>query len=102
MPRRRTKRKVLGRYIVADPNICHGKPTFLGSRVMVWQVLELVAEERPWDEIIEHWPRAVCREAIAEAIGLASRMFLAKARVYPKDYEPPEGVPDESYPWPDM
>ena len=30
----------LGKYIVADPRICHGKPTFNGSRVMVWQVLD--------------------------------------------------------------
>jgi uncharacterized protein (DUF433 family) len=28
------KRKLLGRYIVADPNICHGKPTFRGTRIM--------------------------------------------------------------------
>ena len=29
----------LGQSIVADSGICHGKPTFKGSRVMVWQVL---------------------------------------------------------------
>jgi len=25
------KRKLLGRYIVADPNICHGKTDFSGN-----------------------------------------------------------------------
>jgi hypothetical protein len=27
---RRPKRIELGQYIVADPEICHGKPTFMG------------------------------------------------------------------------
>jgi hypothetical protein len=25
--------KFIGRYIVTDPNICHGKPTFRGTRI---------------------------------------------------------------------
>jgi uncharacterized protein (DUF433 family) len=47
MPRK--QRKLLGRYIVADPQICHGKPTFLGTRVMVAQVLKQVAKGMDWD-----------------------------------------------------
>ncbi len=35
--------KVLGRYIVSDPKIGHGKPTFRGTRVFVADVLEQVA-----------------------------------------------------------
>ncbi len=31
---------ILSRYIVADPRICHGKPTFRGTRIMVADVLE--------------------------------------------------------------
>jgi uncharacterized protein (DUF433 family) len=27
--------KLLGRYIVTDPQICHGQPTFRGTRIMV-------------------------------------------------------------------
>jgi uncharacterized protein (DUF433 family) len=69
------KRRTLGRYIVADPDICHGKPTFIGSRVMVWQVLKAVARGEPWDEIVAQWPGSVCREAIAEALQLAQRSF---------------------------
>jgi uncharacterized protein (DUF433 family) len=34
------QRKLLGRYIVADPEICHRKPTFRGTRIMVSQVLK--------------------------------------------------------------
>ncbi|MDP3994718.1 MAG: DUF433 domain-containing protein [bacterium] len=28
--------------IVVDSEICHGKPVFKGTRIMVWQVLELL------------------------------------------------------------
>lgn len=52
---RRQKRqaRLLGRYIVADPKICHGKPTFRGTRIMVWQILEMVAEGMAWESIVE-------------------------------------------------
>ena len=79
----KAKRRVLGRYIVADPEICHGKPTFIGTRVMVWQILRRVAEEQPWDEIVADWPRSVTKEAIAEAIELARRCFEDHAAEYP-------------------
>jgi hypothetical protein len=42
----------LGRYIVADPKICHGKPTFRGTRILVDSVLEMVAGGMPWDRIV--------------------------------------------------
>ena len=35
--------KPLGRYIVADPAISHGEPTFRGTRILVADVLEQVA-----------------------------------------------------------
>ena len=43
-------RIVINSHIVSDPNICHGKPTFKGTRVMVWQILEMLAHgDRPKD-----------------------------------------------------
>jgi uncharacterized protein (DUF433 family) len=79
------KRHVLGRYIVADPEICHGKPTFIGSRVMVWQILRRVAKGHSWDEIVADWPKSVTKEAIAEAVELASRCFEDHAVEYPAE-----------------
>lgn len=70
------KRKVLGRYIVADPEICHGKPTFTGTRIMVWQVLELVAMGMDWDTISQRWSGRISREAIAEAVSLANQALM--------------------------
>ncbi|MFQ5651377.1 MAG: DUF433 domain-containing protein [bacterium] len=38
------KKKNYGRYIVSDAEICHGKPTFRGTRILVADVLEQLAE----------------------------------------------------------
>lgn len=77
-----TNRKLIGRYIVADPEICHGKPTFRGTRIMVWQVLEQVASGMAWEAIIEEWDGSITKEAIAEAVSLASKAFLEHAHEY--------------------
>jgi uncharacterized protein (DUF433 family) len=69
--------KEFGKHIVADPRICHGQWTFRGTRIMVWQVLEQVAEEMPWDAIIKDWRGTVPREAIAEAVDLARETLVA-------------------------
>jgi uncharacterized protein (DUF433 family) len=69
-------RKQYGRYIVADPKICHGKLTFVGTRIFVKDVLEMVAQEMDWDTIIKEWRGSICREAIAEAVELAGRALL--------------------------
>ena len=61
--------------MVADPEICHGKPTFLGTRIMVAQVLKQVAKGMPWDAITAEWRGTVTTEAIAEAVELAQRTF---------------------------
>ncbi len=68
--------KLLGRHIVADPKICHGKPTFRGTRIMVWQVLEMVADGLAWESIIEQCHNSISKDAIAEAVKLSSEAFL--------------------------
>lgn len=75
------KRVELGKYIVADSGICHGKPTFKGSRVMVWQVLRAIERGEHWDEICDAWRGSVTREAIAEAVHLAGSLFTTSADV---------------------
>lgn len=45
----------IGRYIVADPRVCHGKLTFRGTRIFVSDVLEQVERGLPWDTIVEEW-----------------------------------------------
>ncbi|MDA1272960.1 MAG: DUF433 domain-containing protein [Verrucomicrobia bacterium] len=65
----------LGDFIVVDPEICHGKPTFKGTRIMVFQVLEQVANGTPWERIVWSWRGKVPMEAISEAVRLASQHF---------------------------
>ncbi len=68
--------KFVGRHIIVDPKICHGKPTFKGTRILVADVLEQVAEGLAWETIIEEWRGSIRQVAIAEAIGLAGQAFL--------------------------
>ena len=66
----------LGRHIVVDPRICHGKPAFRGTRVLVSDVLEQVATGISWDAIIAEWNGNLSKEAIAESVALASQALL--------------------------
>jgi len=74
--------QLLGRYIVADLTICHGKPTFRGTRIMVADVLEQVADGLAWETIIEEWRGSITDEAIAEAVRLARRALLDHVAEY--------------------
>lgn len=71
------QRVELGQHIVADPEVCHGKPTFKGTRIMVWQVLEDVAEGRSWEFICNtRWGGRIPLAAVAEAVRLAREAWL--------------------------
>ena len=72
-------KKSLGRFVVVDSQICHGQPTFRGTRIFVSDVLEQVARGMTWDAIIEEWRGAISKEAIAEAIRLARESLLNHA-----------------------
>jgi len=73
------KRRELGQYIVADPEICHGQLTFKGTRIMVKSVLEMLAKGYDWDRISAEYYGRVSHAAIAEAIALASEALIGKA-----------------------
>lgn len=68
--------KTIGRFIVSDPAICHGKPSFRGTRILVADVLEQVASGIAWEAIIEEWRGALSEEAIAEAVRLAREALV--------------------------
>src|SRR5438128_1165213 len=42
------RRIELGRHVVADSKICGGQPTFKGTRIMVWIILEQLARGMSW------------------------------------------------------
>ena len=72
--------QLCGRYIVTDPQICHGQPTFRGTRIMVTQVLEQVASGMAWEAIVEAWRGSVSKDAIAEAVRSAMQAFVDHAQ----------------------
>lgn len=80
--------KLVGRYIVTDPQICHGKPTFRGTRIMVSQVLDQVAHGMAWETIADEWNGKVSKDAIAEAVRLASQVFTDHIEQYAFDLQP--------------
>lgn len=74
-----SKAFLIGRHIVSDPKICHGKPTFRGTRVLVSDVLEQVASGMAWETIVEEWNDSITKDAIREAVQLASQALLKHA-----------------------
>ncbi|MGR3319376.1 MAG: DUF433 domain-containing protein [Candidatus Anammoxibacter sp.] len=79
--------KIFGRYIISDPKICHGKPTFRGTRIMVSQIMEQIANGMAWETIIEEWRGSITKEAIAEVIRIANQAFLEHADEYTIEQE---------------
>lgn len=71
----------LGRYIIQDPEICHGKPTFKGTRILVVDILDQLSNGMDWESIIEEWHGSINKEAIKEAIFLAKKAFMEKVPV---------------------
>ena len=66
--RSQAAKRMIGRFVVADPEICHGQPTFRGTRILVADVLEQVAAGVAWETIVEDWRGDVSADAIAEAV----------------------------------
>ena len=81
-------KRMIGRYVIADPAICHGQPTFRGTRILVADVMEQVAGGMAWETIVEEWRGNVSSDAIAEAVRLASQAF----RDHSAQYTAPEYV----------
>jgi uncharacterized protein (DUF433 family) len=61
----------VGKYLIVDPRVCHGKLTFKGTRVPVQTVLTFLTMGGSFEYILTSWPY-LNREAIEEAIRLAA------------------------------
>ncbi len=70
------------RWIEVNPNVCHGKPVFRGTRVLVADVLEMLASGMSIDEVLEEYPQ-LTKEMILEAIALAAELLRRERRVIP-------------------
>jgi uncharacterized protein (DUF433 family) len=76
---KKSNSRIISRYIVSDSRICHGQPTFRGTRILVADVLDQVAAGMDWQSIIEDWHESITEEAIREAIDLAARALIKHA-----------------------
>ena len=76
------EKKSSKRFICANPKVCHGQLTFRGTRILVSDVLELVAAGLDWNDIIKECHGSIGRPAIAEAIRVAGRAIVAHADEY--------------------
>ncbi len=74
-------RRRLGRFIVADPEVCHGKLTFDGTRILMRTVLAYLASGKSMEWILDEWPQ-LPREAIEEAMRLATNALLKRYDEY--------------------
>ena len=64
---------------MSDKAICHGQPTFRGTRILVADILEQIASGMAWEVIIDEWRGALSADAIAEAVRLAREALIAHA-----------------------
>lgn len=71
----------ISNYIESDPEICHGKPCFKGTRIMVHLVLDLLEAGVPIEEITgESYYPQLTENHVKAALHYASD--LLKSREY--------------------
>ena len=63
--------------ISIDPNVCHGKPCIKGTRIMVWLIVELLANGDTIEEVLEAYP-SLSREDVLAALAYAAEMTREK------------------------
>jgi len=68
------KYKEIGQHLVVDPEVCHGKLTFKGTRIPVSTVLTFLSTGYSVEDILRNWPR-LKREAVDEAIRFAAQLI---------------------------
>ena len=60
--------------IIINPKICHGKPTIKGTRIMVANILSLLAGGYSLDQIREYYPELSVLD-IKESIQYATKVI---------------------------
>ena len=65
---------VIEQYISVDPNVCHGKPCFKGTRIMVYLILEMLEAGATAAEIREAYPN-LTPEHVKAALHYAARVL---------------------------
>lgn len=61
--------------ITIDPEVVHGKPVIAGTRIMVYQVLELLEAGKTFDQIIKDYFPDITKEDIRACIRFANELL---------------------------
>lgn len=59
--------------ISIDPNVCHGKPCIKGTRIMVWIIVDYLANGDSVEEVLVAYP-SLTREDVQAALAYAAEM----------------------------
>lgn len=72
----------INQYIAVDPRICHGKPHFQGTRILVHTILELLEARVPIEEITgnAYYP-TLTKKHIEAALHYASELLKTRSYV---------------------
>jgi uncharacterized protein (DUF433 family) len=73
MQKKAVQQREIGKYIISDSRICHGEPTFKGTRKLVRDCIEMAADGLTIDELASR--TSLPREAIIEALHLAAEVL---------------------------
>ena len=60
--------------ITVDMKICHGKPAIRKTRIMVWQILDLLEDGLTFDQIITDYFPQISKEDIKACIEYANQL----------------------------
>ena len=60
--------------ISVDTQICHGKPVIRGTRIMVWQILDLIEDGLNFNEIIADYFPHIAKEDIKACVEYANQL----------------------------
>lgn len=64
----------MNEWIVVDPNICAGKPTIKGTRIMVKNILGMIADGDSVDKVISAYPE-LTQEMVKAALQYAAAVI---------------------------
>ena len=64
----------MNEFIRVDPEICSGKPTIIGTRIMVKNILGMVAGGYAVDQIVEAYPE-LTQEMVQAALEYAAAII---------------------------
>lgn len=71
--------------IIVNPKICHGKPVVKGTRIMVWQILDLLENGCAFDKIIKDYFPNITKEDIKACIHYANSIVKNEDILFSQD-----------------